>query len=149
MNNQARFSMLLLFLVSGFILTVLIYKYIFAEDLPAAFVNQIKNQLNPFSVPKDSAQVVWARAKQYLADRRWLINGNPIRETDSTIIVPYYNKAKKGVSIKIESTKIGDSVVFTTYFWAFQNLKEQASKEMALYLNKGITRYNFRRGASR
>ena len=125
------------------IVASLSYKYFFAEDLPAAFVKQINNQPNPFAVPKDSNKIVWQRARQYLAERRWLINGSPVQETDSSLYVPYYNQEKKGASIKIESRKVGDSVVFTAYFWNYQTLNEGKSKEMALFMNKGISRYNF------
>jgi hypothetical protein len=139
-NCRMKYFILIFIIV---IVASLGYKYFFADDLPAAFVIQINNQRNPFAVPKDSNQVVWKRARQFLADKRWLIDGSPVRETDSSLYVPYYNKDKKGASIKIESTKVGDSVVFTTYFWNYQTLNEGKSKEMALFMNKGISKHNF------
>jgi hypothetical protein len=125
------------------------YKYFIADDLPAAFVKQINKQPNPFAVPKDSTGVVWGRARQYLDKWRWLINGSPVQETDSSLYVPYYNKEKKGASVKIESRKAGDSVVFTAYFWNYQTLNEGKSKEMALFMNKGLSKYNFQPGGHR
>jgi hypothetical protein len=131
------------------ILASLSYKYFIAEDLPLTYVHLIDDQPNPFRVPKDSVPAVWARAKQFLAEKEWLINSDHILETDSSLFVPYYNQSKKGVSVKIESKRVGDSVVFTVYFWSYQNLKEHASKTLALFMNKGINKYNFKSAPSR
>ena len=131
-----------LYILIAFISVIVVsvfYTYLFNKGLPNLFKDQIHNQQNPFVVSKDSSSVVWSRAKRWLVGMDWLIQ-RPWQVTDTSLLTPYIKGTKKGVSIEIERRVLGDSVMFTIFFWNNGNLEENGSKEIALFMNKGIRR---------
>lgn len=131
----------LLIIFPLFICSALIYKYFIADGLPADLVKKIDAQKNPFTAPKDSAEVIWQRAKAFLYTRRRLITGGKMRQTDSLIVIPYYNSYHKGNALKIERKAKGDSVVFACSWWYSGNDEQDGAKEIALFMQTGIGRY--------
>ena len=71
---------LLIFVV--LILASLGIKYLFPRKQSTGFINVRNNQSNPFTVHKDSAGIIWLRAKQYLRENKRLIAGGDITEND-------------------------------------------------------------------
>lgn len=131
---------LIIFIV--FIGASLAYKYIFAADLPPEFVAKVQQQQNPFTVPKDSAGLMWQRAKQFLHERRRLIAGGKMQQRDSVIYIPYANSYKKGNSLEIRISTKHNSVVFTCNWWYSNEIDEFSSKEIALFIQSGEGRYD-------
>lgn len=124
-----------------FICGALIYKYFIADDLPAELLKKIEAQSNPFAAPKDSGELIWQRAKDFLYTRRRLITGGKMRKTDSLIVIPYYNSYHKGNALRIERRYKDDSVVFTCSCWYSGNEEPDGAKEIALFMQTGIGRY--------
>lgn len=119
-------------------------KYFFASDLPPEFVAKVQHQRNPFAVHKDSAELIWQRAQEFLHERRRLIAGSDMRKSDSLIVIPYGTSYEKGNSVRLTRASNGDSVLFTCYWWYSRMDQDDAEKEMALYMQTGEGRYNFK-----
>lgn len=129
--------LLLLFIIGA----SLLYKYVFADDISAELKQQIAKQSNPFTISKDSESVVWQRALQLLEGRKSLLAGGVLQQTDSTLFLPYYNEHQKGNSILIERKNLADSVYFKISWWYSKKMQQQGAKEIALFIQKGISRY--------
>lgn len=113
-------------------------------DPPKAFLNLVANQSNPFTVPKDSADLVWHRAKDFLKLREHSIVGGNLQINDSVIYMPYYNDYHRGNAMRFEKHALGDSVQFFVIWWYSGDSSGTATKEIALYMQKGIERYSFK-----
>jgi len=121
----------------------LAYKYLFAGKDPIAFTSARDKQANPFVTHKDSAAIMWARAKEYLKRQSGLISGGGLEENDTVLYIPYYNDHKKGNSIRIEQHLKGDSVSMFVMWWYNQKFSLISAKELALYMQKHVYRYDF------
>jgi hypothetical protein len=131
----------LLIIFPLFICSALIYKYFIADDLPSDLVKKIDAQRNPFTAPKDSAELIWQRAKEFLYTRRRLITGGKMQQTDSLMVIPYYNSYHKGNAVKIERKTTGDSVAFSCSWWYSGIDQPDGAKEIALFMQTGIGIY--------
>ena len=109
-------------------------------DISSELIGKYKNQQNPFSIPKDSSEIVWARASKFMEMRKLMIVGGELQKNDSVIYMPYYNDFHKGHSLRIDRKSIGDSVVFSIKLWYSGKLMDMGSKEIALYMKTGIDR---------
>ena len=110
---------------------------------PEAYLALEAAQQNPFKVHRDSASVVWFRGIQFLKERKRLIAGGELIHNDSTLIIPYSNSHEKGSSIKLEMHSAGDSVEVTAYWWYSRSLEIDGGKEIALFMQKGISKYDY------
>lgn len=113
------------------------------KPMSEAFTRQVLQQPNPFRVPNDSLTVVKERILIYLNEPRRLLSRERILAADSVWQIPYYNSYEKGDRILIEMHRTGDSCRFDCYRWYSRQADEEGGKEMALYLQKGISRYDF------
>lgn len=121
-----------------------IYSLFPDKPLPEAFTRQVQQQANPFLVPNDSIAVVKKRILQFLHEPRNLLDRDRIQAGDSVWLLPYYNSYEKGDKILIEMHRAGDSCRFTCYRWYSREPNENGSKEMALFLQKGVNRFDFK-----
>lgn len=119
-----------------------IYSLFPAKPLPEAFNRQVQLQPNPFRVPNDSIAVVKARILKFLHEPRRLLDQERIQATDSVWQLPYYNSHEKGDRILIEMHRTGDSCLFDCKRWYSREADDEGSKEMALFFQKGISRYD-------
>jgi hypothetical protein len=136
------------YLATGFVVLILgsyIYTTFFYKGLPEDFKKKIAVQKNPFYMPKDSSDVIWSRAEQYISKRYRLIGGNVIQRSDTQIYIPYYNDYHKGNSLLISRKAIGDSVRFKVYWYYSGIFEEEGSKEVALFMSSGIDQYNYKK----
>ncbi len=101
------------------------------------------NQKNPFVVCKDSSELVWNRASQFLEKRKLIIVGGSLEINDTVIYMPYYNDFHKGTSLKIERKQIADSTFFTVSVWNSGKPVPLGAKEIALYMETGIDRIDY------
>ncbi|MFC4262657.1 hypothetical protein ACFOWM_07205 [Ferruginibacter yonginensis] len=133
--------------ILSFIFIVIIisitYKYIIAADEPIAYKKLLEKQNNYFVVQKDSAAIMWTRAKMYLNKNAALICGGPLQQSDTLLYIPYYNDHKKGNAIRIEQHVNGDSVSFNIQWWYSQKLQINGSRAIALYMRYKVEKSNF------
>ena len=127
-----------------FLLFCGLFGYFYDGRPPQVFYEHIAKQYNPFTVPKDSAEKVWQRAKDFLELRKLLIVGGNLHIHDSLIYLPYYNDFHKGNSLIIERHMINDSVRFFVIWWYSGDSSKTGSKEVALYMQKGVDRYHLK-----
>jgi hypothetical protein len=120
-----------------------IYSLFPKKPLPETFTRQVQQQSNPFRVSNDSIAVVKERILKFLQEPRYLLDRERIQAGDSVWQIPYYNSYEKGDRILIEMHRTGDSCRFDCYRWYSRQADEEGGKEMALYLQKGISRYDF------
>lgn len=120
-----------------------IYSLLPKKPLPEAFTRQVQQQANPFRVSGDSIAVLKERILKFLNEPRRLLDRERIQTGDSVWQIPYYNSYKKGDRILIEMHRTGDSCRFDCYRWYSGQTDEEGGKEMALYLQKGISRFDF------
>lgn len=120
-----------------------IYSLFPKKPLPAAFTRQVEQQANPFLVMADSVAVVKQRILQFLNEPRNLLSRERIEATDSVWHIPYYNSNQKGDRILIEMHRIGDRYRFDCYRWYSRVPDDDGGKEMALYLQKGVSRFDY------
>lgn len=118
-----------------------IYSLFPKQPLPEEFTRQLKQQPNPFRVHNDSIAVVKDRILKFLNEPRRLLDRERIQVTDSVWQIPYYNSYEKGDRILIEMHRAADSCRFDCYRWYSGETDEEGGKEMALYLQKGISRF--------
>jgi hypothetical protein len=114
---------------------------LFSEEDPV-FADRINRQPNPFSTHKDSGHIIWARAIRFLEIHKRIIAAGEPQIRDSLIIVPYANSYRKGNSISIRRTSRGDSVMFFCEWWDSKDIWEGGGKEIALYMQQGVWRYD-------
>ena len=133
-----------LFIVIALLLAAAgIYSLFPGKPLPEAFTRQVQQQANPFTVPDDSLAAVKHRILQFLNEPRYLLDREQIQAGDSVWQIPYYNSYEKGDRILIEMHRSGDSCRFDCNRWYSGQADDQGSKEMALFFQLGISRYDF------
>jgi hypothetical protein len=118
-----------------------IYSY-FKTPLPAAFIKVRDQQENPFTVGADSVRLIKSRITAFFGQRHRL-SSEALEITDSTWHLPYYNSNKKGDRILIEMHKTGDRYLFKCTWWESRTTDPAGDKEIALFLQKGISRYDY------
>lgn len=128
-----------------FLLFCGLFGYFYDGRPPQIFYDYLAKQSNPFTVPKDSSEIVWQRAKEFLERRKLMIVGGNLHIKDSQIYLPYYNDFHKGNSLKIERYAKKDSVSFFVVWWYSGDSTKPGSKEIALYMQKGIDKYRLKR----
>jgi hypothetical protein len=106
-------------------------------------LEEYNKQNNPFYVPKDSSEIVWARASEFLETRKPKIIGGELEINDSVIYMPYYNDFNKGTSLKIAKKTFGDSTLFKIEVWNSGKPQPLGAKEIALFLRTGYGRKKF------
>jgi hypothetical protein len=109
---------------------------------PAAFTRQLDMQVNPFTVPADSVSIVRKRIRQFFDEPRRLLGGGNLEFLDSSWHKPYYNSHKKGDRILIEMHQKGDRFQFECNWWDSRVEDEEGGREIALFLQKGISRFD-------
>lgn len=129
-----------LFIFIILILAAAIYKYLLAGKPSAEYTRACNEQRNPFTVHKDSAAIIWQRAKLYLDENKPLIAGGDLTESDSVLFIPYYNSYKKGSSVRIAKHTAADSVTFFVQWWYSKNPEPDGEKEIALFMQQNISR---------
>ena len=112
-------------------------------EKPNEMLEMYANQKNPFTVSKDSSELVWDRASQFLEKRKLIIVGGDLEKNDTVIYMPYYSNFQKGASLKIERKQIADSTLFTVAVWNSGKPVPLGAKEIALYMKTGIDRINY------
>lgn len=117
-----------------------VLKYYLPSKQPSKMEEKYGNQKNPFAVSKDSSELVWNRASQFLEKRKLIIVGGTLETNDSVIYMPYYNDFHKGTSLKIERKQLVDSTFFTVSVWNSGKRVPLGEKEIALYMKTGIYR---------
>lgn len=137
------FRRFLFFAIAILLVAAGIYSLLPDKPLPAAFTRLVQQQVNPFTVPEDSMSVVKQRIIRFLNEPRHLLSRDRIQASDSVWQIPYYNSYAKGDRILIEMHRRGDSCRFFCFRWYSRQADEDGSKEMALYKQKGISRYDF------
>lgn len=118
-----------------------IYSY-FKTPLPAAFIKVRDQQENPFTVSADSVPLIKSRINAFFAQRYWEAS-EALEITDTTWHLPYYNSHKKGDRILIEMHNTGDRYLFQCTWWESRTTDPAGDKEIALFLQKGISRYDY------
>lgn len=109
----------------------------------AKVLEKYNKQNNPFSVPKDSSEIVWKRASKFLETRQPKLIGGALEINDSVIYMPYYNDFNKGTSLKIAKKTFGDSTLFKIEVWNSGKPQPLGAKEIALFLRTGYGRKKF------
>jgi hypothetical protein len=118
-----------------------IYSF-FKTPLPAAFIKIRDQQENPFTVSADSVRLVKNRIIAYFA-QRYRVSSEALETTDSTWHLPYSNSHQKGDRILIEMHKTGDRYLFQCTWWESRTTDPWGDKEIALFLQKGISRFDY------
>lgn len=127
-----------------FLLFCGLFGYFYNGRPPQVFYDKLSKQSNPFTVSKDRAEIVWQRAKDFLKLRKHMIVGGNLQIHDSLIYLPYYNDFHRGNSLKIERHAMNDSIRFFVTWWYSGDSTKTGSKEIALYMQKGIDKYHLR-----
>ncbi|MBX9806875.1 MAG: hypothetical protein K2X95_03650 [Flavobacteriaceae bacterium] len=115
-------------------------KTVLPEEPSLEMEEKYTNPKNPFTVSKDSSELVWNRALEFLEKRKLIIVGGTLETNDSVIYMPYYNDFYKGTSLKIERKQVADSILFTVKVWNSGKPVPLGAKEIALYMKTGIDR---------
>lgn len=121
-----------------------VLKSIFPGERSQEMEKLYANQKNPFTVSKDSSELVWKRALEFLEKRKLVIVGGTLETNDSVIYMPYYNDFHKGTSLKIERKQIADSTLFTVSIWNSGKPVPLGAKEIVLYMKTGIDRMDYK-----
>lgn len=137
------FRRFLFFVLVIFLAAAGIYSLLPEKPLPAAFNRLVEQQVNPFTVPVDSIPVVKQRILTFLNEPRHLLSRDRIQAGDSVWQIPYYNSYEKGDRIRIEMHQAGDSCRFTCFRWYSRQADEDGSREIALFIQKGVSRFDF------
>jgi len=95
----------LIFTVEALVIIVVL-KSLFRREHSVEMEKLYANQKNPFTVSKDSSELVWKRALEFLENRKLIIVGGTLETNDSVIYMPYYKDFHKGTSLKIERKQI-------------------------------------------
>lgn len=134
-----RFS----FIITAILLAAAgIYSY-FKSPLPAAFIKERDQQENPFTVSADSVPLIKKRIIAFFARHNVVSSGGTLEITDSTWHLPYYNSHKKGDRILIEMHCIADRYRFMCTWWESRTTDPAGDREIALFLQKGISRFDY------
>ena len=136
------FFRILLFTFAILLALAGIYSLFPASKLPAAFIRQLELQANPFTVPADSVSIVRQRIRQFFDEPRRLLGGGTREFMDSSWHMPYYNSHYKGDRILILMHQKGDRYQFDCNWWYSREEDKEGGKEIALFLQKGISRFD-------
>lgn len=138
--------MRILLLIIVLILAVAgIYSWLADKRLPREFVQRCANQPERFAVPEDSMQLVWERAKGYMSGRYKFFSGGTYQEEDSLLGIPWYNTYHKGSRAEIKRFRLGNKLWINCSYWYNNQPDKDGAKEIALYVQQGVSRYNFRK----
>ncbi|MBY0481654.1 MAG: hypothetical protein K2Q21_09875 [Chitinophagaceae bacterium] len=121
-----------------------IYTVVNNNEPSKAFLHKVDLQQNPFTVPSDSANIIWKRASTFVETRKGWIGGGEIHRNNNLIFIPYSNSFYRGTSLRIEKSILGDSTVFQISWWYSKELSHKLSNEIALYMRTGIDRYHYK-----
>jgi hypothetical protein len=136
------FFRILLFTVAILLALAGIYSLFPAAKLPATYIRQRDQQVNPFTIPADSLSIVRQRIHQFFNEKRRLLSGKAIEFRDSSWHMPYYNSHHKGDRILIEMHQSGERFQFECNWWDSRVEDVEGGKEIALFLHKGISRFD-------
>ena len=136
------FFRILLFTVAILLALAGIYSLFPAAKLPATYIRQRDQQVNPFTIPADSLSIVRQRIHQFFNEKRRLLSGKAIEFRDSSWHMPYYNSHHKGDRILIEMHQAGERFLFECNWWDSRVVDVDGGKEIALFLHKGISRFD-------
>jgi hypothetical protein len=139
---KPKYTAFILFFIAIFIVACVVFTAIFPGKKDNQLIEKFTTQKNPFSVQKDSAKIVWARASRFLELRKLELVGGDLQKNDSIIFMPYYNDFHKGTSLKIERKQVGDSTIFTVNVWSSGKPVPLGAKEIALYMQTSFDRKN-------
>ena len=142
LNTVMSFFRILLFTFAILLALAGIYSLFPASKLPAAFTRQLELQANPFTVPADSVSIVRQRIRQFFDEPRRLLGGGTREFMDSSWHMPYYNSHNKGDRILIEMHQSGERFQFECNWWDSRVEDVEGGKEIALFLHKGISRFD-------
>jgi hypothetical protein len=129
-----------LFFFVLFILASLLIKFFNKPD--SNFEAFVATQNNPFFTTADSCDIMWDRAKAFVSINRLIIAAGKPRINDSIIVVPYASSHDKGNALRIERKTIDGRVRFICEWWYSRNREKTGGKEIALYIQKGVGRYD-------
>lgn len=127
--------------VTIFLIFCAVFGHFYNGRAPQFYYDKLALQKNPFTIPNDSADLVWQRAKDFLELRKHMIVGGNLTINDSVIFLPYYNDFHRGNSLKIEKHVIGDSTNFKITWWYSGDSTGSGADEIALYMQYGIDKY--------
>lgn len=136
------FFRILLFTLAILLAIAGVYSLFPASKLPAAFIRQRDLQVNPFTIPADSVPIVRQRIHHFFDNPERMLGGGTRVFMDSSWHLPYYNSHHKGDRILIEMHQIGNRFRFECNWWYSREEDEEGGKEIALYLQKGISRFD-------
>jgi hypothetical protein len=124
-----------------FALSVLLFCFLFQQFYHGSpseqFIASVTKQDNPFSVPKDSAAIIWHRASEYLDKNKLTIVGGNLQIEDSVLNMPYYNDFHKGNSLRIQMNTRNDSVIFKVNSWYSGKVNSFGAKKIAYFMQSG------------
>jgi len=139
-NSFLKYFLTIMLLV---LVIPVVLKSIFPGENSLEMQKMYASQKNSFTVSKDSSELVWNRASQFLEKRKLIIVGGTLETNDSVIYMPYYSNFQKGASLKIERKQIADSTLFTVAVWNSGKPVPLGAKEIALYMKTGIDRIDY------
>jgi hypothetical protein len=132
----------LLLTIALLLVTPVVIKLLFPSEPNPDLDKKFEAQKNPFTVCNDSAAVVWLRASEFLDSRKGLLTSGDRVQNDSVIYVPYSNAYHKGISLKIERKKVGDSTTITVNVWETDQPEPLIAKEIALFMATRFDKYD-------
>jgi hypothetical protein len=106
------------------------------------YTNGLQAQRNPFTTTKDSSNIIWARGAEFFTKMKGIYTGGDLQQGDSVYYLPYYNSHRKGDCVRVERHTVDDSVSFYVQCWYSQNQSERGAKEIALFMQKHVSRYD-------
>lgn len=116
---------------------------LFPSKLPEAFTKLRDKQENPFTIPADSVYIIRERIQHFFIEQRRLLSGGTLEITDSSWHLPYYNSHRKGNRVLISMNREGDRFRFDCHWWYSGEADSEGDREIALYLQKGVSRYDY------
>ncbi len=119
-----------------------IYSLFPKKPLPVAYTMQRELQVNPFTVPVDSVAVIRKRILQFFNEPRRMLGADRLEISDSVWHLPYYNSNMKGDRILIDMHRTGNHYRVECHWWYSRVPDTEGGKEIALYLQKGISRFD-------
>lgn len=139
---KPKYTAFILFFIALALVVPVMIKTFFTSKTNPEIMEKYNSQKNPFSVQKDSAEIVWARASKFLELRKLELVGGDLQKNDSVIYMPYYSDFHKGTSLKIERKQVDNSTKFTVNVWNSGKPVPLGAKEIALYMQTSFDRKN-------
>lgn len=124
------------------IVALCFYWLLIPNKVSAAYANGLQAQRNPFITTKDSSDIIWARGAEFFTKMKGIYTGGDLQQGDSLYYLPYYNSHRKGDCVRIERRTVGHTVSFYVQCWYSQNPSERGAKEIALFMQKHVSRYD-------